>query len=153
MENSQITLLVIAAIVIVIGLALMPAISNNINTVTNTVTYTNQQQTAAAVNSTITLNGQNFEGTPSVTNATNATKDITAFFTIKQVKNGATAIVTMKTLDTGVTYAGIPVNVTYISEPTGYGDAPTRSIADIILIFVAIAIAAVGLYPVVKEYI
>jgi hypothetical protein len=59
----------------------------------------------------------------------------------------------MRTLDTAMAGRnnGTLLNVSYTQEPVGYADSTTRSIIPLILIFFALAIVAIALWPVVRN--
>jgi hypothetical protein len=147
MESKQVGMLVLVAAALIVAMVLFPALANQAAVATTTQTFTNQAITSAAVNSSIQLTGQNFQGTPVITNGSSI--DVTAQFTI----SATGGVITMKTLDAaaiGRNNATL-LNATYISEPIGYADATTRSIVPLILIFFALAIVAIALWPVIRN--
>lgn len=138
-------------VAIVVGLALWQGSFSGVVATTELVTYTNNTFTAAAVNSTITLNGQSTSG-HIFTNATSGVIIPNANFTVSNyVLSNGQLISTVKTLD-GNQHAGRSVNVSYTSEPFGYQtNGGSRSIIGLILIFAALAIAVVALIPTLRS--
>lgn len=146
-RKGQIGMLIIVATAIIIGAVLLTTVANQASVATTTATITNASYTSnAIVNSTITLAGQGFQGTPVVKNNT---KDVSSEFTISTTSG----VIYMKTLDTAAiaNNNGTKLNVSYTQEPTGYADSATRSIIPVIIIFFALAIAVIALWPVIKD--
>lgn len=139
MESKKIGLLILLVVGIIVATILIPVIANQLTPMTTTVTYNNQTQTAPAVNATINLIGQDWQGTPKVYNYSSGA-DITANFTIQQSIIGQLPQLTLKTTDKGFAYANSKINVTYISEPVGYAEGSSQAIIGLIIVLVAMAL-------------
>lgn len=126
----------------VITVVFMGVIADQVFLQTNTATATNVTFTAAAVNSSVTLTGRQNISTITVINATNATLDWSANFTVDTVDSSSNLGIFLVTRDvTGVGFAGESINVSYDYQPVGYlQDSGARSIAALVVIMSALAI-------------
>lgn len=147
-------MLILIAVAVIVGLTLLTGgISSNVGTLTNKVAVIGEHYTfpnaSAAVNY-VTLKGQAVE---SVT-VKNRTGDVTipaSNYTItSRVLNNGVLESRLTAVDT--TYVNYLVNVSYTYEPFGYDtNGGGRAIANLIIIFAALAIAVVVLVPIVKN--
>jgi len=152
-EGITIGYLIIAFVTLIVTLALFIAIAQQVGTVRTSETLSNSSQTAPAVNVTLELTGQDLLSTPIVTNATGGEVINTANYTFDTGVSTITGWKTVQytTLD-GSSYASQPINVSYSYGPDGYANnSGARSIALLIVIFSAIAIAVVAIVPVMRE--
>lgn len=152
-NTDMIGVIIITFVAIIVGLALFNGgITSNVASTTETITISQQTLTAGAVNVSINLNGRAVEGTPVVINSTNGSDVATSNFTFanNQIVNGVLTS-TMTTID-GAIHASQPVNLTYTYQPDGYIDsAGGRSLASLIVIFAALAIAVVSIIGATKS--
>lgn len=146
------TIIVVAIGVIVALVILTGALSPLIGQSTLTQTLTNDTITAAAVNSSINLEGQAVVGSIIIANSS-GTVIVGTNFTVanKQVVDGVLTS-TLTTNDAGSAYAGEALNVSYTLEPEGYiSSSGGRAMANLIMIFAAMAIAIFALSPTLRN--
>lgn len=149
--------IILAFVVAIVGLALIGSVASNVSTVANTQAIENVTLTSGAVNASVSLPGQAFQGTPTVTNGTSGETITTAQLTVNnnQVVNGLlTATLTTNDAGANAGYDSVSVNISGTMEPEGYsGSSGARSIALIIIIFFGLGIAVVMLEPTLKSKI
>ena len=155
-------IIIVAFVAIIVGLAMFSGsggIAGTVGDVTTLASIANQTITAPAVGSSVELNGQGVSGTPVVTNQTGGETIPATNYTIAQGL-GSDGIIALKYTSLAGPYAGRKVNVTYTYEPDGYisdSQPGARSITLLIVIFAALAIAAVGLWAAwnsgIRDYI
>lgn len=108
---------------------------------TSLTTLTNSTFTSAAVNSSITLPGRSNTTSITVINATNASLDFSANFTVDTTNSQGVLGVFLVTRD--VTGAGFPaeeINVSYTYQPSGFlTDTGARNVSLLIVIMSALA--------------
>ena len=142
---GMIGVLLVVFVSVIIGLALFNGgITSNVGASTQTVTYTNQTITFQAAGSTVTLNGK-LSSNVVVINQTSGTVVPSSNYTILNnvIVNGALA---SQLQAANGYFNGVGVNISYVSQPLGYiPDSGSRSIAGIIIIMAALAIAAIVL--------
>ena len=142
-------MLLVAAIAIIVGITLLETASNNVTGVVTEVSGVNVSATMGAVTVPVAVTGyQGIDGSYTVVfqNATAAN------VTVASASSNGQKILYATPNDAGA--ATRVVKITGTLQPTGYIDDPAgRSIAGLIVIFGALAIAVVGLYPVVKEHL
>ena len=150
--EDKIQTLIIVAVCIIFGTILITAVANQIAPMTTTYKIGNATYTAGDVNASLTIAGQAYEGTPIITNASSGAKLAANKYTITNtVLADNTAGISLKITDLGTAYAGQPVNVTYIQEPIGYSNGSTQTVILLILIFMALGIIGIAIYPAAKE--
>lgn len=138
---------------VLVGIVLLPAIADNIGTTRNIVTADNSTYTAGAVSVAIDLTGQELFGTPVVTNYTGGEIVPTANYTLDEGISATTGLKTVRYTSGAITeYAGQLINISYQYGMDGYIDSGGgRSIALLVVIFAALGIAIVALYPTLKD--
>lgn len=157
MEMGGVGTLVIIAVAIIVAVTLLTGgITSNVATLTTKVNYVNLTYTApSAANTAIELQGQAWRNVI-VTNATSGTLIPTNNYTITNYQVSSTgSLVTKLTTTTGgqsLGYYGKGINISGEVEPYGYDTtAGGRAIADLIIVFAALAIAIVVLVPVIRN--
>lgn len=137
-DGKMIFMIFVGAIITVVFLA---TIANSIFAQTNLVTVTNETETAAAVNSSITLTGRSNTTAITVVNASDGT-DWTANFTVSSTDSDGDLGIFLFTRDvTGAGFAGESINTSYTYQPFGYiQDSGSRSVTNLIVIIGALAI-------------
>lgn len=156
-KNGQfgVGMIVMIAIAIIVAVIIIQASADNMSVLTTKNSVVNQSVTAPAAGSTSAiLTGQAVSGV-TVINGTSGTVIPASNYTITNyvVSNGQ--LVSTFTTNAGpYGFAGKSINVSYTYEPFGY-DTNTggRAVANLIILFAALAIAIVVLVPVVKEKI
>lgn len=140
-------------VMIIVALALFPAIAQNVSESVDENSITNDAWTVAVNTSATSLNGKYVDTTTFVMKRNNGTANVTMAsgnYTIanNQLVNGVeTATITM----TSNNYLGNDSWLSYTYQPVGYiPEAGGRSVAGLILILTAIAIAVVGLVPTLR---
>ena len=149
--------ILLAFIVVIVGVVLMVASAQLVGDTTNTQSFTNISLAAPANGATVNLNGKFVTDFVAInsTNATGGQDDIPVIgagnFTIvnNQVVNGEeTARITVD--DTQ--FQSTNWNVTYTTQPTTYiSNSGGRAIANIIIVFFALAIVVVTLFPTLRN--
>ena len=139
------------AITLLVGLVFMPTIAQHIGTTTDTISATNV--TIDGTNATwINLPGKSWSGVVIYNHSNNAIVPSTNY-TVRnnQVVNGEeTARIYFN--DSRGYYVGFDMNISGTYEPTTYiGSAGGRSIANVVLLLFAVAIAVVALIGVGKN--
>ena len=151
--------LMLTFISVLVGLILLQAVAPNIGQATNSYSYTtatkNYTTTLPAANgSKVWLNGQDLLSTPTVYNMTGALTWGTGNYTIAEGVNPTTGVKGIYLQADRFPNAALanPVNITYEYGSDGYiNNSGGRAMANLILIFFAMAVLGVVLYPVIKE--
>jgi len=151
--NLGLGLILTVAIGLIAALALMPAIFQNVGTTTNTATATNATYDVAGAGVTIDLLGQELIGTPFVVNESSGEAlTVTTDYVIDEGVSTSTGVKTIRYTPAGAIYATTGVNITYEYGPDGYIDSSGgRSMAGLIAIFAALAVAVFALSPTLKS--
>ena len=141
--------IVVAAIAIIVGLILFQAAASNVEQATQTVTGVStlsQGQYTGVLNTPVELVGQELISVIAVTNRSSGAAIAAANYTIYECVRNSDNLkgICYKALGAGLPSASAPVNISYTYYPNGYiDDAGSRSIAGIIILLAAIAIALV----------
>jgi len=155
-RKGQVSILLVCAIAVIIGLVLLQQVATNVEqgtrAVSGTVAVTNETFTTPALDAVKELTGQELVGTPTVVNQTAGSEIIsTGNYTIYEcvrTSDGLKGICYKTLTEAGAERA---YNISYVYYPDGYiDDAGGRSIAGIIVLLAAIGIAVVCL-PRVKD--
>lgn len=147
---GMIGLVITAFIGLLVGIVLLNGgIYENVGTVTNTRTATNLTVTSPANGSTAAILGQAIEGSVTVTNETHDDISSEFIFASSQVLNGAfTGTITTNIANN----ANKNVNLSYTYQPDGYiQQAGGRSVAGLIAVFAALAVAVFALVPALRS--
>lgn len=148
---GQIGVIIMVFIAIIVGTILMIGSAQNIHPFRNTVPVANDSVSSAATATAVNLQGQAATDVV-VYNGTNDLILLAGNYTVlnNQVVDGSLTA-TFNATGTGI-YLGQDWNVSYTSEPDGYSNnAGARSIAGVIIIFFAIAIAFIAIVVVGKD--
>ena len=153
--SGGIGILIMTAITLIVGLILLSeGIAGNVAQVSQTVTVQNVTYTLAAQGSSIDLTGQEYISGITIYNSTGATQikiDATNY-TIGEAVSTSTGVKTVSLTTNEADYAGVSVNVTYTYGVESYADnSGARSIATVIVIFTALALAVVAIYPALRQ--
>jgi hypothetical protein len=133
---------------VLVGLLLFLPVAQNIGTTTQTVNAVNSTVAAPAAGVTIAITGQELIDTPEVYNASGGELINSANYTIDEGVIAGIKTVRYTTAASSE-YASQNVNVTYEYGPDGYAeDAGTRSIINLIAVFMALMILAVAMSPI-----
>lgn len=152
MAENYIGTLLLVAVGLIVGLVMLSAISNDINTVTTTAAVNNRTYTAGAVGTPTEITGyQEVQGTYVLSNSSGATGAIlVSNLTLASSVASGTKKLYLNTID--AKWAGKSINVTGTLEPYGYaGDSGSRAIVPLILIFSVIGLIVFALYPTIKS--
>lgn len=139
---------------VIVGLVLIPVLAQQVGTSTDTLNSVNQSITFPANGSSTNLLGKAVVGTVSVVNGTLESVPASNFSVANnQVVDGVlTATLTSTLVTNKCVYCGEEVNITYIYQPTTYiPDAGARAIAGLVVVFFALAVLVVALYPTLKD--
>ena len=151
-QNFTVAALIILFISVLIGLVLLPTISQYVGSVTDTYAFNSSagsgQVTFPADGATIDLEGQEIIGSVLAWNTTQDLKIVAANYTISEGVSATTGLKSIQLTAVGSEYDGVLVNVSYEYGPDGYIDsAGGRSIAGLITLFFALAIAIIAMTP------
>jgi len=154
--QGGIGMLIMVAITLIVGLILLSdGIAGNVAQVSTTTTASNVTYTLpAAAGDSIDLTGQEYISGIRVYNETGATQILipATNYTIGETVSETTGVKTVSLTLNEVDYQGISVNVTYVYGVEGYADSSgARAIAPIIVIFTALALAVVAIYPALRQ--
>jgi hypothetical protein len=139
-------------VTIIVVLALFQSSAQNMSAAVNTLVLDNKSYTAPASEVTIDLLGQELLSTPVVINGTSEAAVPTTNYTIAEGISTTTGLKVIQYTSHAIGYAGEPVNITYTYGADGYiEDSGARSVAGIILIFAALAVAIVALVPTLRN--
>ena len=144
--------LVIVFIALIVGVILLQASAQNIGSAVNTGVLVNSTQTLGAVNSSIYLTDYRAISDVIVTNNSNGAviSDGNYTTTNNVIYNGDLAV--QITTDTLSEYASKPVNISGTVQPLTYiDDAGSRSMTSLVIIFFALTIGLIALYPVYES--
>jgi len=148
--------IVIVFIAVVVGAIFLQTIAQNVGETTSTDVLLNDTQTLAANGSSIYLTNWRSLTDVIIKNATNETAvaipSTNYTVTNNVVYNGALAVqITTTSADTS-NYASQSVNISGTVQPLTYIDsAGSRSMANLIIIFFALAVGVIALYPTLKN--
>lgn len=145
-------LVLVAFVAIIVALALYTGALPFIGTATNTQVLVNQTFTSpAASGSTVDLVGQELLDTPIVTNATGALLIEDANYTIAEAVSAVDGLKRITYTADTAEFNDQELNVSYSYGAEGYIDnSGGRSIATLIAIFAALAVAVIALVPTLR---
>lgn len=155
-KNGQVGLnfVLIALIGILVGIVLLPTIAEFVSKSTGTVSLVNGTYTAPAEGSSIDLPGQELLSTPIVNNVSGPSVPTTNYTIAEGISNTTSLKRILLTMPVGSGYDAQEINISYDFGPEGYIDnAGGRSLASLVIIFVALAIAVIALVPTLKSKI
>ena len=156
-EEIGIGLIIVVAMIAIIGAVFLQAIAQQVGDVTNTVDVANasiSNTNGTTIANLLQLSGK-FASSVVVYNATNDTLILSGNYTIhnNQVINGVeTAGINVSTGEAGGIDDGA-WQISYTYQPTTYADSAGRAVANIIVIFFALAIAVAMLIPTMRSKI
>lgn len=132
-----------------VGVIIFQIVAQNIGTATSTFTIVNETHTLAANGASIYLTDYRYFDTIVITNATDGTTIDAGNYTVTTdvVYNGALAV-QIQTDTTEVPSTSANISASNVQLSTYIDDAGSRSMATLIPILFALAIAAIALYPV-----
>ena len=145
-ETNVVGWLLLAAVGVIVGLALLQASADNVAKSVNTLSFSNVSYvTSVTPNGTVNLVGRDNGALTSVKNATGST--FTSNFTIQNViDTDGVQKVQLKTGDKAVVEKvnGTTLYITYTANPDGYmDDSSSRAVFGLVLILGALGIAVV----------
>ena len=162
-QMQQIGPIILVFVAIIVAISLFNGgITSNVASIRTTYNAVNYTVAAPAVNSSVSIPGKEIVGTITITNATgnptqglgrNGTNVGSGNFTQQnnQIVNGVLTV-TLTTPDAGVVYANSNVNLSYNYQPVTYaGDAGSRGMADLIIIFSALAIGMIAIGIIIQK--
>jgi len=152
-DKGQVSLPVVLSVFIgvIVGLVLLTGAFSYIGTSTSTASISQGQYTSPANGVTVDLIGQELLSTPVVSNRTGTV--ITAGnYTIAETISAVDGLKRISYTTLTTEYQSQPINVSYDYGPEGYIEsAGGRSVAGLIAIFGALAIAIIALVPVLQS--
>jgi len=143
MDGKAILIIFIGTI---IAITFLSTYSDSIFSQTNTISFANSTQIAPASNTSVDITGRTLLGVGDVRNATNSSGiDLTGSggVFLRTALSSTTGLSTVQLVvnDTGIAFAGEPINMTYNAEPDGYLPlASSRTIISLVILFGALAI-------------
>ena len=142
--------IIIVFVAIIIGVTLFLSVAQMVGDKTNVVGVVNDTVTMPASGSAINLDGQAVTDTILVSNATSGLAFTSDNYTVSsnQVING---VLTATLTNNDPALEGVSANVSYTHEPEGYVGGTSRSIALIIPIMFALAVAVIALSPSIRD--
>jgi len=147
-QMSTIGILISVAIVAIVGLILLQATAQSAGEVTNTYAVTNVSF-AAANNTLYTFTGYRALNSVVIYNNTADVVIGVGNYTVTNnvITDGALTTTVAVNYSSAV-YAGNGWNISGTAQPTTYADGASRAVTGLIIVFFALAIAAIGLYPI-----
>ena len=153
-DGKAIFIIFVGAIATII---LLGAIADQIFAEVNTITITNVTITAAAENTTLDVTGRDLLTVVEIYNSTNISQSYIGNGT--NLQSGTSTTTALRSVQfivnatgAGPSIAGTTVNISYTANPDGYiSDLGSRSIANLIPIFSALAILIFLLVVLIKE--
>tara|TARA_Y100000310_G_C20584918_1_gene764884 strand:- start:762 stop:1265 length:504 start_codon:yes stop_codon:yes gene_type:complete len=148
--------ILVAFIGIIVGVTLFITVAQTVGDSTNSIVagvgaQANVSITGPADGVTIDLTGQDLLSTPAVSNETDGTIGA-GNYTIAEGVSETTGVKSIQYTAIGSEYATEPLNITYTYGPDGYiENSAGRSIALLIPIFAALAIAVLALVPTLRS--
>jgi len=153
-KNGQLGMgtILVAFILVVVGVALFQSTAQTVGDATNTQSVTNHQFTAPANAARTDLLGQEVLSTPTVVYSANGTTVPGAKYTIDEVVSETTGVKTVSFRTDDASLASATLNASYNYGADGYIDSSgARSVALLISVFFALAIAVVALVPTLRS--
>ena len=153
-QMAAIGLIMIVFVTILVGVIIFQQIAQTIGTTTDTYSY-NSTTTFPQNGSSIYITDIRALSSPVLINGSTTADVVTAAnYTVTNnvVYNGALSVMITSTADTTSGWNGTTVYVTGTAQPLTYiDDSGGRGVTTIILIFLALAIAIVAMYPVYQD--
>ncbi len=140
----------------IIAIVFLASIADSVFVQTNTFTVTNETVTAPATNNSLALTGRELVSgtTPITTNSSNGTSanlQLEGVIVETTIINGIETVA-LRINQTGDSFAGTPINVTYDFQPGGYlSSSSDRAIAALIVIFGALGALIFVLIVFIKD--
>jgi hypothetical protein len=151
---GQVGGLVMLAIALIVGAILLQGSAQNVSSVVNTNTIANQSLGVASNSTTVYLTNMKAISGVTVTNGTTGVTIGSGNYTITNnvVYNGALAVSVLpkSPADGGLT--GYTWYINGVAEPTAYADSAGRSLTNLIIILMALAMVAIAVGYAVKNY-
>ena len=150
--------LIVLLVVVVLGVTLMIQVSQDIGNASSTMVYNSSitdqgaQVTIPASGVVVDLTGQELFNTPTVLFANGSEIDDANMYTIDEGVSTSTGVKTVRYVQNNANCTGCVLNVSYEYGDDGYIDSSAgRSIAGLIVIFFALAIAIIVLEPTLRS--
>jgi hypothetical protein len=150
-QMAMIGLLMMVFVAILVGVIIFQQIAQTIGTTNTEYSYINQTKTLAATGSSIYLTDVRALSSVVITNATGGDVVPSSNYTITNnvVSDGS---LTVQVTTNAGGWNGSSVNISGTAQPLTYIDnSGGRSMVSIILIFFALAIAVVAMYPIYQD--
>ena len=150
-QMAGVGLIIVVALTVIVGAILIQASAQNVGGVTNNVAIANESFTAANNTNYYPLSG--YKACSSVV-IYNNTADVVigaGNYTVTNnvIYNGAETVRIAVNYSSAV-YAGDGWNISCTAQPDTYINGPGRSVAGLIVVFMALALLAVVMYPIYK---
>ena len=140
-------ILIVVALAVIVGAILLQATAQNVGDVTNTITITNESF-AAANNTLYTFSYKALTGVVIYNNTGDFLITSGNYTVTNNVITDGALTATVAVNYSGAAYAGDGWNISGTAQPTTYADGASRAVTGLIIVFFALAIAAIGLYPI-----
>jgi hypothetical protein len=157
MEKGQMGMvggLIMLAMAMIVGVILLQGSAQNIDSVVNTRTVTNLSLGVASNATTVYLTDYKAINSPVVTNASNGVVIAAGNYTLTNnvPYNGGVAVSVLPKTPADSGFSGVTWYISGTGEPTAYADSAGRSLTNLIIIMMALALVAIAVGYVVKSY-
>ena len=146
-QMSGVGMLIAVAITVIVGAILLQATAQSAGDVTNTIAITNESF-AAANNTLYTFNYKALTGVVIYNNTADVVIGAGNYTVTNNVVTNGALTSTVAVNFSSAVYAGDGWNISATAQSTTYGDGAGRAVTGLIIVFFALAVAAVALYPV-----
>lgn len=145
--------LVVVAVVIIVGVIFMQVIAQQVGSSTNTITLANSSFTSAAEGSSAYLDSYRAISSVVIYNATGTLVPAANYTVTNNVINPTTGSLSVQVATGAVNaYANDTWNISGTAQPVTYiADGGARSVAGLIVIMFALAVAVVALSPTLQS--
>jgi len=140
-------ILIVVALAVIVGAILLQATAQNVGDVTNTITITNESF-AAANNTLYTFSYKALTGVVIYNNTGDFLITSGNYTVTNNVITDGALTATVAVNYSGAAYAGDGWNISATAQPTTYADGAGRAVSGLIIVFMALALLAVAMYPI-----
>lgn len=149
--DNRVGMIIGIFVMAIVGLALFLPVAQQVGASTTTLDAANASYTMPNNGVTIDLEGQELISSVVIYNAT-GTLIPASNYTVAEGISATTGLKTITLTNDDTVFQGQSINLSYTYGPDGYiENGGARSIASLIIIFFALGIAVIVLYPTLKE--
>lgn len=145
---------IMLAIALIVGAILLQSSAQNTNDVVNTFSVANRSLGAASNSTTVYLTDMKAISSVVIVNSTNGAVVGSGNYTVTNnvVYNGALAVSVLPTTPADSGFSGYVWNISGTAQPTAYADSAGRSLTNLIIVMMALALVAIAVGYAVKSY-